>query len=128
MFAIFDVGPAEAAVLLAAGMALSYAAMLGLVLGLFVYVAWQARRRGYSFWLWLLAGLASLNPLLILLVLAMPPDAHKKALREAEMRALETRLGARPPRPAGVAPAASPGDQSTTAPVSRSVGDEETRA
>jgi len=121
-------GPAEMLGLLIA--AFFYTAILGAGLGLFVYVAVQARRRGYSFWLWLLAGLASLNPLLILLVLAMLPDARKKGLREQEMKLLDAKLltrRAEAPRLTGVVPAGSLGDQSTTAPAPRSVGDEETR-
>ena len=96
------------------------------------FVAWQARQRGYSFAVWFVANVVSLNPILILMVLTMLPDARKVALRRQEGEALEARLATRPSRtvPATGAPVASGslGDQSTEAPSpSRSVGDEETR-
>ena len=107
-------------------------AVVGLVVAILVLVAWQARRRGYSFWVWLLASIVSLNPLLILLVLVMLPDARKKRLRAKEMRALQNKLAALAPVELGrdvlAVPAASLGDQSTAPPSGlRSIGDEETR-
>ena len=108
-----------------------YGVFLGIAVGLFAYVAWQARRRGYSFWLWLLACVVSLNPLLILVVLAMLPDARKKRLREEEMEALQAKIAALPALDLdgeAVVPAGLLGDQSTAAPSRyRSIGDEETR-
>src|SRR5450755_2089826 len=68
---------------------------MGIGLGLCAWVACQARRRGYSFFVWLLACIVSLNPLLILVVLVMLPDARKKALRVNEMKALEAKLVSR---------------------------------
>jgi heme exporter protein D len=107
-----------------------YGVPLGIAFGLGAYVAWQARRRGYSFWVWLLASVVSLNPLLILILLAMLPDARKKRLREEEMEALQEKIAALPVVELGgdaVVPAGSLGEQSTAAARLRSVGDEETR-
>jgi len=91
-------------------------------------VAWQARGRGYSFVIWFLAVACSLNPFLVLMVLAVMPDA-RNLRRRSQLRAeLEAKLAA---RPRGLIPFArplSPGDQSTALPLSaRSIGDEETR-
>ncbi len=128
MFAVFSLGPSEMT-LLFFPVAVSLA--VGLGLALFGAVAWQAKRRGYSFWVWMLASVVSLNPLLILLVLVMLPDARKKRLREKEMSNLRKKLAALPPVELGgdalAVSTASLGDQSTTAPSAlRSIGDEET--
>jgi heme exporter protein D len=107
-----------------------YGGVLGIAFGLGAYVAWQAKGRGYSFWLWLAASGVSLNPLLILILLAMLPDARKKRLREEEMEELQEKIAALPAVELGgdaVVPAGPLGDQSTAAAPLRSVGDEETR-
>jgi hypothetical protein len=101
-------------------------------LALAAYVAWQASKRGYSFFLWFFAAICSSNPILILIVLTLLPDAYRRSLRSKEMEALNEQLAARPR--AGVPHADRPvaplslGDQPTAAPPVRSVGDEETRA
>jgi hypothetical protein len=130
-FALFNLGAREVAVLLTT-LALSgflftlYALLSG-------YIARQAKRRGYSFWLWFFANVVSLNPLLVLIVLAVLPDARKMALRQKLLAELEAKLAARP-RPSAAqlgpaVPAYSVGDQPTVLPPHlRSVGDEETRA
>lgn len=105
---------------------------LPVAVGLALAVAWQAWRRGYSFWVWLLACIASLNPLLILLMLVMLPDARKKRVRAKVMRELQMKLAALPPvelgRDAVAVPTAALGNQSTAAPSGlRSIGDEETK-
>jgi hypothetical protein len=130
MLALFNLGVEEFAVLLLLGAALLLAiAPVLLLIGL---VAWQARLRGYSFAVWFLANLLSLNPLLVLVVLAVLPDARKRALRRQEMAELESRLAARdrlatPGPDLPVAPL-SVGDQVTVAPPPLpSIGDEETR-
>jgi hypothetical protein len=103
----------------------------GIVVAFSCIVAAQARRRGYSHLVWLLACVASLNPLLVLVVLVMLPDARKKALRVKEMGILDAKLAALPPNKlsadAVAVEAGSEGDRSTAAPVSRSVGDLETQ-
>ena len=109
---------------------LGLVAVFALVAG---YVARQARRRGYSFWLWFFANFVTLNPLLVLIVLAVLPDARKMALRQTLLAELEAKLAARPPastpRPGTAVPAVSVGDQTTAVPPQLpSVGDEETRA
>ena len=109
---------------------LGLVAVFALVAG---YVARQARRRGYSFWLWFFANFVTLNPLLVLIVLAVLPDVRKMALRRQLLAELEARLAAGP-RPAAptsgpAVPAYSVGDQPTVVPPHlRSIGDEETRA
>jgi hypothetical protein len=131
MFALFNLGGQELIILLVIGSLISCSA--GLPVLLVGYLAWQARQRGYSFVIWFLACIVTLNPILILIVLAVLPDAHKQALRRQEMAELEAKLAA---RAGGAAPVAghpvsplSVGDQSTVAPPAlRSVGDEETRA
>jgi hypothetical protein len=106
---------------------------LGFLALLAVYVARQASRRGYSFWLWLLANVVVLNPLLVLIVLAVLPDARKMSLRRKLHAELEAKLAARQrpaaPGPGPVVTTYSVGDQTTVVPPHlRSIGDEETRA
>ena len=127
LFAMVPFDPTEILVLGAVGLF-----GMGLFLATFGAVAWQARRRGYSFWVWMLACIFSLNPLLILVLLAMLPDARKKRLREREMEELQKKLAALPTIALSgdflAVPAASLGDQLTTAPSAlRSIGDEMTR-
>jgi heme exporter protein D len=123
-FAFLALGPQEVTILLLGGAVVAFFAG---------YVARQAKRRGYSFWLWLLANLVTLNPLLVLIVLAVLPDARKMALRRELRAELEARLAARPrpeaALPGPAVPACSIGDQATVVPPQlRSIGDEETRA
>jgi hypothetical protein len=130
-FALFNLSARELAALLsllAPGLAL-----LGLYALLSGYIARQAKRRGYSFWLWFLANFVTLNPLLVLIVLAVLPDARKMALRRKLLAELEAKLAARSrpeaAEPATAVPAYSVGDQVTVLPPHlRSLGDEETRA
>jgi hypothetical protein len=106
-------------------------------------VAYQAARRGYSFVIWILAGLLG-NPIFFLMLLAIMPDYARKAQRRKEMADLEAKLAARPkvlppPReptqdmPLAGKPTAtfsrerSLGDQPTLLPREHSLGDEETR-
>jgi ribosomal protein S18 acetylase RimI-like enzyme len=126
-FAFFDLGPQEVTALLVVGAVPAVAAFLA------GYVARQAKRRGYSFWLWFFANFVTLNPLLVLIVLAVLPDARKMALRRKLLAELEAKLARRPtpsaPPPGPAVPALSVGDQPTVVPPHlRSIGDEETRA
>jgi hypothetical protein len=128
--ALFDLGPAERAVLTALAIPTLLVVLYALLSG---YIARQASRRGYSFWLWFFANAVTLNPLLVLIVLAVLPDARKMALRRKLLAELEAKLAARPRPSAGqLGPAVqaySVGDQPTVLPPHlRSVGDEETRA
>jgi hypothetical protein len=128
-FALFGVGAGELAALLAAVALPTFLVTLYALLS--GYLARQARRRGYSFWLWFLVNFVTLNPLLVLIVLAVLPDARKMALRQKLLAELEAKLAARPPapRPGAAVPAGSLGDQTTAVPPGfRSIGDEETRA
>lgn len=123
-FAFRGLGPQEVTVLLLGGAVVAFLA---------VYVARQAKRRGYSFWLWFLANFVTLNPLLVLIVLAVLPDARKMALRRKLLAELEAKLAAGPrpaaAQPGPAVPACSVGDQVTVMPPHlRSIGDEETRA
>lgn len=130
-FAFINLGAGELAALLAA-LAVP-AALVALYAWVSGYVARQAKRRGYSFWLWFLANVVTFNPLLVLIVLAVLPDARKMALRQKLLAELEAKLAARPrpaaSQPAAAVPALSVGDQATVVPPHvRSIGDEETRA
>jgi hypothetical protein len=95
-------------------------------------VAVQARRRGYSFFVWWLA-VALGNPIFFLILLALLPDQARKTWRRRFTAALEKKLAVLPrrsPEPSrGIAqPDRSVGDQTTVAPPAHSLGDEETRA
>jgi hypothetical protein len=112
-------------------------------LGFSAIVAYQAARRGYSFVIWLLAGLLG-NPIFFLMLLAIMPDFARKARRRKEMADLEAKLAAKPkglPPPRETTPnmplAEKPtgtfsrerslGDQPTVPPREHSLGDDETR-
>jgi hypothetical protein len=97
-------------------------------------VGWHARRRGYSFWTWWAAA-TLLNPLFVLVALAVAPHAARLRLRERFARELDEKLANRAATPVpaagGAVPAVSLGDQATRLPDihrERSLGDEETRA
>jgi len=129
-FAVFSLGAGEVVALLAV-LAVP-AALVTLYAWVSGYVARQAKRRGYSFWLWFLANVVTLNPLLVLIVLAVLPDARKMALRRQLLAELEAKLAARPlpaaPAAGPAVPTMSVGDQATVVPPHlRSIGDEETR-
>jgi hypothetical protein len=57
-------------------------------------VASQARKRGYSFIVWVVAGMLG-NPLFFLVLLAIMPDFARRKQREKEMAELEKKLAAR---------------------------------
>src|SRR5262245_2101607 len=90
----------------------------------------QARQRGYSYWLWTVTSIFG-NPLFIIVLLTLLPDARKQALRQTEMADLEAKLAEQVRRvavPDAIrVPVASVGDQVTVVPPARSLGDEETR-
>jgi hypothetical protein len=96
-------------------------------------MAVQARRRGYSLLVWLIAGMLS-NSIFLLILLGVLPDYRRKRQRVTEMEDLERRLLAAAQRRAGRTSGAagaplldrSLGDQPTILPP-RSLGDEETR-
>jgi hypothetical protein len=54
-------------------------------------VASQARKRGYSFIVWVVAGMLG-NPLFFLVLLAIMPDFARRKQREKEMAELEKKL------------------------------------
>ena len=104
-------------------------------------VAVQARRRGYSLLVWLVAGALG-NPIFLLILLGIMPDFRRKNHRKVEMADLEERLRREPRRLPGVVPVAesvepahpirrsldrSLGDRETIDPIQRSLGDEPTR-
>src|SRR5262249_18191957 len=105
-------------------------ALFGMGGGLLVLIVpLQAKRRGYSLLAWLVASLLG-NPVFLLILLGLLPDARRKRLRTTEREDLEGRLR-RARGPAEPAPARPPlerslGDQATRLPE-RSLGDEETR-
>jgi heme exporter protein D len=114
----------------------------------------QAKQRGYSFFVWLAAGVLALNPIFILVVLAALPHRKRQRLREQFRRELDAKLAAAgtpaaiPVRPAAerslgdqqtILPGASAategppvrerslGDLPTMSPAARSLGDQPTR-
>jgi hypothetical protein len=111
--------------------------ILALLLGISASVALQARRRGYRFLVWLIAGALG-NPLFFLVMLSIMPDFARKALRSKETADLEAKLAALPtggPSPPTLslilpspgASAHSVGDLPTVLPQQQSVGDRETQ-
>ena len=95
-------------------------------------VAVQAKRRGYSFLAWWIAGGLG-NSILLLLLLGVLPDFSRLKRREHYRRLLEDRLAARQSEPPAVTLATpvdgidrSLGDLPTELPQ-RSLGDEATR-
>jgi hypothetical protein len=100
------------------------------VFTIFSIPAFQARRRGYSFLVWLLAGLLVFNPIYLLVVLGVLPHRRRQRLREEFSRELDTKLTAVPAETAVAIPERSVGDQPTSLPGQavattppRSVGD-----
>jgi hypothetical protein len=139
--------PWDNAALLAA--LLVYLGLVLLFFGAFAAItAVQARRRGYPFVPWLLAGMLG-NPIFLLVMLGVMPDFRRRQLRQKETEDLKRRLARQPQqrrRPPRGEQAASPkagrvrpdraaidrsiGDEVTRdvpPPVDRSLGDEETR-
>jgi hypothetical protein len=79
--------------------------------------AWQAYRRGYSFFAWLLVGMVAFNPIFLLIVLASVPHRKRQQLREEFRLDLDAKLAA----------AGTPAVSSVTRSVTdRSVGDKQT--
>jgi hypothetical protein len=124
---------------------------IGLIgLAIFSIPAVQAKRRGYSFFVWLLAGVLVTNPIYLLVVLGVLPHRKRQRLREQLRRELDAKLAAAAPaavragpvieRSVGDQPTVMPGvaaatdvplrsigDAATVMPPQRSVGDEATR-
>lgn len=113
---------------------------IAVVIAIIVAVPWQARRRGYSFWLWFVTTIVAYNPIITLVLLALMPNRARKRLREKFRAELDAKLSARTGRPLIPAAAAAPqglaastmperslGDMPTVAPPERSLGDEPTR-
>lgn len=109
-----------------------------MVLFVFSIPAIQAKRRGYSFFIWLIAGVLALNPVYLLVVLSTIPHRKRQEMREqfaTELDAKLTSVGL------PIAPAVRPvsdrsiGDLATMDPATtasrpirdRSLGDEMTR-
>jgi hypothetical protein len=108
-------------------------------------VAVQARRRGYPFLVWLVAGALG-NSIFLLILLGIMPDFRRKNMRKKEMDELDERLLLVPRRLPGVEEISPPPDgladrqgttqdfqgrslkgQVTTDLPQRSLGDEPTR-
>lgn len=122
-----------------------------ITLGLLCAPAVQAKRRGYSFFVWLAAGILAGNPLFLLVVLGGCPHRKRQALRDRFRAELDAKLeGATAPlarlvgtvRDVSIGDAAtadpqttggrpvrdvSLGDVPTFLPDGRSLGDEPTR-
>jgi hypothetical protein len=97
-------------------------------------LASQAHRRGFSFPVWLLAGILAVNPLFPLVLLGFLPSRTRRAQRRAAQEDLERRLAGElrnipssVPGPGGAKTEPPPTSPTPELP-GRSVGDEETRA
>lgn len=92
----------------------------------------QAYLRGQGFWRWVLLSLFSLNPLYLLLLIAMLPNRRRMRMREAFEAELDAKLAtsASSPQPVSspVLADRSLGDRETAASVQQSLGDQPTRA
>jgi hypothetical protein len=134
---------------------LGVALYLLIILGILCLVpAVQAKRRGYSFFVWFFAGLVAFNPIFLLIVLASVPHRRRQKLRERFRHELDAKLAAAgapavaadrpvsdrslgdqptllPGAAASTADASAPdrslGDAPTVPPDARSLGDEVTR-
>ncbi len=110
-------------------MVVAASATIGFIL--IVLPAYQAYRRGYNPFVWFLAGILALNPIFVLVVLAMVPHRGRMRLREKYREELDRKLAqVRGGPAAGAGPARvdthSVGDQATELPQ-RSIGDDQTR-
>jgi len=106
---------------------------------IFSLPAIQAKRRGYSFFVWLIAGLLAYNPIYLLVVLATVPHRKRQRLRAQFANELDAKLAAagipavrpisRPvgERSLGDQPTMDPGSTVSRPAVERSIGDEATR-
>jgi heme exporter protein D len=116
----------------------------------FCIPAVQAKRRGYSFFVWLAAGQLVLNPIYLLVVLGIAPHRRRQQLREQFRQELDAKIAAGmpavvaavrpvPDRSVGDQPTVMPGrvaatdvqagsvgDAATVMPPHRSLGDEAT--
>jgi hypothetical protein len=126
---------------------------IGVGVGILIFAipAIQAKRRGYSFFVWLLAGILIYNPIYLLVVLGVVPHRKRQKMREQFRRELNAKLataapatgttgpipdrslGDQPTAPPGLAaasdgPERSIGDAATVMPPARSIGDEMTRS
>lgn len=116
-------------------------AALAILVAMWGWLALQAKRRGYSFWLWLMMAFVAFNPVFFLVLLAILPNRMKQRRRELLRAALDDKLAAlgdqRPRRDSSVSFPGSPasstlrgerslGDLPTMASPERSLGDVET--
>jgi hypothetical protein len=94
--------------------------------------AYQAYHRGYNPVIWGLAGVFSVNPLFILVVLGMVPHRARQRMRDRFAARLDEKLAALAPAPTDEAAGAARadtftvGDEATRLPH-RSIGDDLTR-
>jgi hypothetical protein len=120
-------------------MAIGLAAAAGAVMLFFFSIAAiQAKRRGYSFFIWLFAGMLVLNPIYLLVVLGTAPHRKRQQLRLKFSAELDARLVAAgrpmalPIRPVsersiGDLATMDPATTASKPPSERSLGDEATR-
>ena len=106
-------------------------------LGFVIYVARQARQRGYSYWNWVLAGFMS-NSIVFAVMLALLPDQSLDSRRKAKKELLNDKLRQRKERTSmetvkltGAVLNTSIGDMATMDPekigMEHSIGDQATR-
>lgn len=108
--------------------------MAGLVI--FSIPPFQAKRRGYSFFVWLITGILLYNPIYLLVVLSVSPHRKRQQMRVQFCCEIDAKLAANAPAvvAAGSIPERSLGDQPTVPPWSaaatadpaRSLGDAST--
>ena len=111
--------------------------VLGIHLVFTMYVARQAKQRGYSYWNWVLAGFMS-NSIVFLVILSLLPDRsldhrrkEKKELLNAKLRQRKAQSKTETVGFIGVIRNTSIGDMATIDPekigLDQSLGDQETR-
>ena len=85
------------------------------LLAIFSVPAVQAKRHGYSFFVWLLAGVLVTNPIYLLVVLGVAPHRRRQKMREQFRKELDAKLAAEAVNivPGGPIPDRSLGDQPT---------------
>lgn len=110
--------------------AVSFGIVMGVIYIIIPFVvARQAKRRGYSFWVWFVAAFVG-NSIILLILLGVMPDQARKRRRKKEMADLETRLQDAVGQVVAIEPPRdifrSVGDGPTVLPA-RSMGDDETR-
>ncbi len=107
---------------------------------MYLSIPWQARKRGYSYWIWQIACIANIAlPIHFLVLIPLLPNRSRMRLREKFRAELDAKLAgiSRPQTSPSFTGPITPGstatvdrslgDMPTIVPRERSVGDDETR-